>query len=82
MPTSGPRHIAAACGVPVVSLFGPTDHRWTTIPFEDEIELVADPTLPEEEVSNDHPERCSIDRIALDDVIAASEKLLRGVSAR
>ena len=79
---TGPRHIAAACGVPVVSLFGPTDHRWTTIPFEDEIELVADPTLPEEEVSNDHPERCSIDRIALDDVIAASEKLLRGVSAR
>lgn len=79
---TGPRHIAAAFGVPVVTLFGPTDHRWTTIPFEDEIEIVADPTLPEEEVSNDHPQRCAIDRIALDKVIAASEKLLRGVSAR
>lgn len=79
---TGPRHIAAAFGVPVVTLFGPTDHRWTTIPFEDEIEIVADPTLPEEEVSNDHPQRCAIDRIALDEVITASEKLLRGVSAR
>lgn len=79
---TGPRHIAAAFGVPVVTLFGPTDHRWTTIPFEDEIELVADPTLPEEEVSNDHPDRCRIDRIRLDEVIKASEKLLRGVSAR
>ncbi len=79
---TGPRHIAAAFGVPVVTLFGPTDHRWTTIPFEDEIELVADPTLPEEEISNDHPQRCSIDRIELAEVISASEKLLRGVSAR
>jgi len=79
---TGPRHIAAAFGVPVVTLFGPTDHRWTTIPFEDEIELTADPSLPEEEVSNDHPQRCAIDRIELDAVIKASEKLLRGVSAR
>jgi heptosyltransferase-2 len=29
---SGPRHIAAAFGVPVVSLFGPTDPRWTDRP--------------------------------------------------
>jgi heptosyltransferase-2 len=79
---TGPRHIAAAFGVPVVTLFGPTDHRWTTIPFEDEVELLADPTLPEEEVSNDHPQRCAIDRIDLDTVIKAAEKLLRGVSAR
>jgi heptosyltransferase-2 len=26
---SGPRHIAAALGVPTVSLFGPTDPRWS-----------------------------------------------------
>jgi len=78
---TGPRHIAAAFGVPVVTLFGPTDHRWTTIPFEDEVELLADPSLPEEEVSNDHPERCRIERISLEDVIAAASKLLSGVGA-
>lgn len=75
---TGPRHIAAAFGVPVVTLFGPTDPRWTTIPFEDEVELVADPTLPEEEVANDHPERCAIERIGVGDVVAAAGGLLRG----
>ncbi len=74
---TGPRHIAAAFGVPVVSLFGPTDKRWTTIPFADEIELVADPALPEEEVTNDHPERCAIEKIGLGDVVAAANTLLR-----
>jgi heptosyltransferase-2 len=28
---SGPRHMAVAFGVPVVSLFGPTDPRWTDL---------------------------------------------------
>ncbi len=74
---TGPRHIAAAFGVPVVTLFGPTDPRWTTIPFEDEVELVADPTLPPEEVANDHPTRCAIERIGLGDVVAAAGSLLR-----
>ncbi|MBL0927940.1 MAG: glycosyltransferase family 9 protein [Phycisphaerales bacterium] len=73
---TGPRHIAAAFGVPVVTLFGPTDHRWTTIPFEDEARLLADPTLPEEEVANDHPERCRIERIGLGDVVNAVNGLL------
>lgn len=75
---TGPRHIAAAFGVPVVTLFGPTDHRWTTIPFEDEIEVLADPGLPEEEVANDHPERCRIENIGLGDIVAATTTLLRG----
>ncbi len=29
---TGPRHLAAAFGVPCVTLFGPTDPRWTTLP--------------------------------------------------
>lgn len=33
---TGPRHIAAAFGVPVVTVFGPTDPRWTEIDFEHE----------------------------------------------
>jgi heptosyltransferase-2 len=77
---TGPRHIAAAFGIPVVTLFGPTDHRWTTIPFADEIRLLADPSLPAEEVANDHPDRCRIDRIGLGDVVSAVNSLLTGVA--
>jgi heptosyltransferase-2 len=33
---TGPRHMAAAMGVPVVTVFGPTDPRWTEIDFEHE----------------------------------------------
>lgn len=76
---TGPRHIAAAFGVPVVSLFGPTDHRWTTIPTRPggpEAVLVADPTLPEGEVANDHPERCRIERIEVGEVISAVDRVL------
>lgn len=76
---TGPRHIAAAMGVPCVSLFGPTDHRWTTIPTRPsaaEEVVLADPTLPEGEVANDHPERCRIDRIEVDRVWEAVNRVL------
>jgi heptosyltransferase II len=33
---TGPRHIAAAFGVPVVTIFGPTHPEWTEINFEQE----------------------------------------------
>ena len=33
---TGPRHMAAAFGVPVVTVFGPTDPRWTEIDFAHE----------------------------------------------
>ncbi|MGD9693511.1 MAG: glycosyltransferase family 9 protein [Phycisphaerales bacterium] len=78
---TGPRHIAAAFSTPVLTLFGPTDHRWTTLtPWLPkggaERILLADPTLPEEEVANDHPDRCRIENITLDDVIDACDELL------
>ncbi len=86
---TGPRHIAAALGVPLVSLFGPTDPRWTTIPVRPtdtgdpgETILVADPGLPVGESANDNPGRCAIERIALDDVIAAADRLLAQTSSR
>jgi len=78
---TGPRHIAAAVGTPVVSLFGPTDPRWTTIPFKDELIMRANPDLPEEEVADDHPEKCRIEQIKLGDVVAGANSLLAGVSA-
>lgn len=72
---TGPRHLAAAFGVPLVSLFGPTDPRWTTVPA-DEIVLVADETLPPAESANDHPDRCAIGRITLERVADAAGSLL------
>jgi heptosyltransferase-2 len=73
---TGPRHLAAAFGVPTVALFGPTDHRWTTIPAERETVLVADSTLPASEVADDHPERCRVDRISLQAVLEAANGVL------
>jgi len=75
---TGPRHIAGAFGVPLVSLFGPTDPRWTIIPAP-EVVLKADPTLPESEVAEDHPERCRIERISLEAVVEGVETALQGV---
>jgi len=69
---TGPRHLAAALGVPVVTLFGPTDHRWTRIPAPAGEELVlADPGLAEGVLANDEPERCRIDRIKVERVVEA-----------
>jgi len=79
---TGPRHIAAAFEVPVVTLFGPTDHRWTTIPFDKERLVLADESLPDHLVANDFPERCAIERIGLDRVIDATTALLDARSRR
>ena len=73
---TGPRHIAAARGTPAVCLFGPTDHRWTTLPAARERILLAEPFLPEELVADRMPKICSIDRIRVGDVISAAESLL------
>jgi len=80
---TGPRHIAAAFGVPMVSLFGPTDPRWTTIPVcslpdgsPSEIVLIANRELPIDRTSNDDPTGSRMERIALDEVIEAVDRLL------
>ena len=73
---TGPRHIAAAVGTPVAGLFGPTDHRWTTLPGVRERCLLAEPFLPEELVADDRPKMCAIDRIPAADVVAAAIALL------
>lgn len=76
---TGPRHIAAAFGVPTLTLFGPTDPRWTTLPphnARSSINLVADPTLPESLVADDHPERCAIERISLERATDAVQGLI------
>ncbi|MFO0828252.1 MAG: lipopolysaccharide heptosyltransferase II [Phycisphaerales bacterium] len=74
---TGPRHIAAAFRVPTVALFGPTDHRWTTLRDVPERVVVAEPFLPEELVADDRAKFCAIDRIAVGDVAARCDELLR-----
>jgi len=73
---TGPRHVAAAMGTPLVSLFGPTDHRWAHLPGIREHRLLGDPFLPEEAMADRHPARCSIERITVADVSAAARALL------
>jgi heptosyltransferase-2 len=75
---TGPRHMAAALGTPVIALFGPTDHRWTTLPDSQGREriLLADPFLPEEMVADNEPSRCAIDRIPVSDVVVAARSML------
>lgn len=78
---TGPRHFAVAARTPVVTLFGPTDHRWTTVPAPGgEAVLVADPTLPADQSANDHAERCRVDRITTERVREAAFTLLSGRS--
>ncbi len=74
---TGPRHIAAALNTPVVTLFGPTDHRWTTLQYDRERLLLAEPFLPEELVADKHARACAIDKVAVGDVLAAALSLLR-----
>jgi heptosyltransferase-2 len=73
---TGPRHIAAALGTPTVSLFGPTDPRWTTIDSPCEKILLAEPFLPAELVADDCPTGCVIERITVGDVLSAAGQLL------
>jgi ADP-heptose:LPS heptosyltransferase len=85
---TGPRHIAAAFATPLVTLYGPTDPLWTTIPVAplpdgtpSETIIVADPTLPPEESANDHPQRCAIDNIAYTRVQQATDAQLDRASS-
>ena len=73
---TGPRHVAIGLDVPTVSLFGPTDPRWTTIPGARERRLLGEPFLTEEEVADRRPKACRIDRIEIGDVLAAVDAML------
>jgi heptosyltransferase-2 len=76
---SGPMHVAAAFGIPIVAVFGPTDHT-TTSPLAGTCRIVrreADcaPCLLRQ-CPTDH--RC-MEAVTVDDVLTAARSLLGGV---
>ena len=77
---TGPMHIAVACGVPVVAIFGPTDWR-TTAPYREEHSIVREPVdcapCLLRECPIDH--RCMI-RVSADRVYAAAVQQMGSVS--
>ena len=73
---TGPRHLAVACGTPTITLYGPTDYRWTEYECEHDIALLADPFLPEELIADSNPERCNINNIPVRDVIAFAKQFV------
>lgn len=90
---TGPRHLAAAFGTPTIALFGPTDPRWTTLPERGgatgpprEIRLAAGhigrEPLSAEQIADEHPERCRIDRIGLAEAAHAADLMLAGGADR
>ena len=73
---TGPRHLAAALGTQAIVLFGPTDHRWTSLSGVDETLLLAEPFLDEAHLADDHAQMCSVERIAVGDVLFHARKRL------
>ncbi|MEM0913000.1 MAG: lipopolysaccharide heptosyltransferase II [Planctomycetota bacterium] len=75
---TGPRHLAAALGTPIVTLFGPTDPGWTTIDARAERLVVApdavDPTPAERRQFVSAPRRMA--DIAVNTVVTAAAELL------
>jgi heptosyltransferase-2 len=73
---SGPMHVAAAFGVPLVAVFGPTDHT-TTSPLSERARIVRKPVdcapCLLRQCPTDH--RC-MEAIEVADVLAAAEELL------
>lgn len=74
---TGPRHIAVCLARPSVTLFGPTDQRWTAMDVAHERRLVAEPFLPETLVADRCAAACRIDRIPVSDVVRAATDLLK-----
>ena len=78
---TGPRHIAAALQTPTISLFGPTDCRWTPTNYPHERRLISEPFLTEDRVADDHAVLCAIERISVGDVLHAAHTLDQSFAA-
>lgn len=77
---TGPRHVAAAMGTPVVSLFGPTPLAWTVLDCPHERTIVAPDSY--DEAGQLRPEGGTMDAITLERVFEAADELLIAYPAR
>ena len=73
---TGPRHLAVATGTPVITLYGPTDFRWTSYASENDVALLAEPFLPRNLIADNHEQACDIDKIPTGDVIEVALRML------
>jgi heptosyltransferase-2 len=75
---SGPMHVAAAFGVPIVAIFGSTDHT-TTSPLSPSCRIVRKPTTCAPCLQTDCPtdHRC-MTAVSVTDVFGAARHILKG----
>lgn len=73
---TGPRHIAAALGTPTLSIFGPTDPRWTPMNYPCDRILAAEPFMTDDRIADHYAKLCAIERVAVGDVVHAGLALL------
>jgi lipopolysaccharide heptosyltransferase II len=75
---TGPCHIAAAFGIPLVTLFGPTDPRWTATGYAKEIRLRYEVGCgPCQEKICLKEEHCCMEAISVEEVYAAANEQLQ-----
>jgi|GEM_PF-116143 len=75
---TGPCHIAAAFGVPLVTLFGPTDPRWTATGYAQEIRLRKDTGCgPCQEKICVKQSHCCMEAISVEEVFDAAKRQLK-----
>jgi len=73
---TGPCHIAAAFGVPLVTLFGPTDPRWTATGYAGEIRLRVNVECGPCQKPVCGKEHQCLEQISVDQVYEAASRLL------
>ena len=79
---TGPSHMAAALRAPCLTLFGPTDHRWTPCDYPLERRVIAEPFLGADSLADDHAAHCAINRITIADVVHAARALVERTSSK
>jgi heptosyltransferase-2 len=85
---SGPAHLAAAVGSPVVAVFGPTSPASGLVPIGEEVRIVEHPDLDCRPCSRHGPRVCPLGHfrcmreVGVDDVWAAVEPVLSGGRTR
>jgi len=73
---TGTRHIAAALGVPMVSLFGPTDPRWADVPGIIESQQIGPCDTPGSQALKGETTHESLLKVSVEQVAVAAADLL------